>query len=171
MKLYSYLESDLGRMLATSSEGKLTGLYFVGQKHGPEMGSDWVRSDEAEIFARTARQLAEYAAGERLEFDLPVGLHGTPFQVRVWKEIARIPFGRTISYGELAARVGSAEAVRAVGTATGRNPVCWIVPCHRVVGKDGSLTGFAGGLERKRAFLDFETGAKLSYWRHRLWLE
>jgi methylated-DNA-[protein]-cysteine S-methyltransferase len=85
-------------------------------------------------------------------------LSGTPFQVRVWNEIARIPFGRTISYGELAERVGSADAVRAVGTATGRNPVCWIVPCHRVVGKDGSLTGFAGGLERKRAFLDFESG-------------
>ena len=106
----------------------------------------------------TAQQLDEYAAGEKRKFDLPVAFNGTPFQVRVWEEIYRIPFGETISYGELAARAGNPEAVRAAGTATGRNPICWVVPCHRVVGKMAALTGFAGGLERKRAYLDFESG-------------
>jgi methylated-DNA-[protein]-cysteine S-methyltransferase len=158
MTLYTYLESDLGQMLATSSEGKLSGLYFVGQKYAPEIGRDWVRRDDEEIFAQTARELAEYSSGKRRKFELPIGLNGTPFQVRVWEEIYRIPFGQTISYGELAARAGKPDAVRAAGTATGRNPICWIVPCHRVVGKDGGLTGFAGGLDRKRAYLDFEAG-------------
>ena len=158
MTLYTYLGSDLGQLLATSSAGKLTRLSFVGQKHAPEIGRDWVRQDDAKIFGRTAQQLDEYAAGERRKFDLPMGLSGTPFQVRVWEEIYRIPFGQTISYGELAARAGNPEAVRAAGTATGRNPICWVVPCHRVVGKDGGLTGFAGGLGRKRAYLDFESG-------------
>jgi methylated-DNA-[protein]-cysteine S-methyltransferase len=102
--------------------------------------------------------LEEYASGKRQQFDLPIGLAGTPFQALVWHQISLISFGQTVTYSDLARRIGSPDAVRAVGTAAGRNPLCWIVPCHRVVGRDGSMTGYAGGLGRKEALLAFESG-------------
>ena len=102
------------------------------------------------------RQLEEYFAGERDEFDLPVGAPGTPFQQRVWDELARIPYGQTISYAELASRIGRPTAVRAAGAANGANPVSIVIPCHRVIGSGGALTGYSGGLEAKRFLLELE---------------
>jgi methylated-DNA-[protein]-cysteine S-methyltransferase len=109
--------------------------------------------------ADARRQLAEYFDGRRRHFDLRLAPEGTPFQTRVWAELCRIPFGTTISYRELAARIGQPAAVRAVGLANGRNPIAIVVPCHRVIGADGSLTGYGGGLDRKRYLLGLEQGA------------
>jgi len=162
MTTYTHIDSPLGQLLLTSREGKLSGLYFADKPHA-RIAPGWIQQDDADIFAQTAQQLEEYASGERESFDLPLGLSGTPFQISVWQEIAQIPFGKTITYSELAQRIGSPQAVRAVGTATGQNPVGWIVPCHRVVGKNGALTGYAGGITRKSALLEFE-GSKSVGW-------
>jgi methylated-DNA-[protein]-cysteine S-methyltransferase len=163
MTTYTHIDSPLGQLLVTSREGKLSGLYFADQPHA-RIAPGWVQDDDAAIFAQTAQQLEEYASGERESFDLPLAMSGTPFQLSVWNAIAAIPFGQTITYSELAQQVGrSSKDARAVGTATGHNPVCWIVPCHRVVGKSGDLTGYAGGVARKSALLEFE-GAKSVGW-------
>ena len=156
MTLYTHIDSPLGQLLLTSREGKLSGLTFADQPHARTVPG-WVRRDDADIFAQTARQLEEYASGQRKRFDLPLDAGGTPFQALVWNAIAAIAFGQTITYGELAQRIGRSPGdARAVGTATGRNPVCWIVACHRVIGKSGALTGYAGGVARKSALLEFE---------------
>lgn len=156
MTTYTHIDSPLGRLLLTSREDKLTGLYFADQPHA-RIAPGWIWKDDAAIFAQTAQQLEEYASGERESFDLPLALSGTPFQALVWNKIAAIPFGQTITYSELAQRIGrSPRDARAVGMATGQNPVSWIVPCHRVVGKSGALTGYAGGITRKSALLEFE---------------
>jgi len=163
MTTYTRIDSPLGQLLLTSRDGKLSGLYFADQPHA-RIGPDWVRRDDAEIFAETAQQIEEYASGRRESFDLPLGLSGTPFQIQVWNAIATIPFGQTATYGEIAQRIGrSPKDARAVGAATGQNPICWVVPCHRVVGKNDDLTGYAGGLARKSALLEFE-GAKSVGW-------
>jgi methylated-DNA-[protein]-cysteine S-methyltransferase len=163
MTTYTHIESPLGQLLLTSRDGKLSGLYFADQAHA-RIGRDWVQDDEGEIFAQTAQQLEEYASGERENFDLPISMSGTPFQLAVWNGIANIPFGQTVTYSELAQQIGrSSNDARAVGTATGLNPVSWIVPCHRVVGKSGADTGYAGGIARKNALLEFE-GAKSVGW-------
>jgi len=157
MILYTHIESVLGPLLVTSCGEKLTGLHFTDSPHAPRPGIAWIERGEAEIFTGISRELASWSLGETNSLDLSViSLQGTPFQLRVWQEISAIPFGQTISYGELALRAGSPDAVRAAGAATGRNPVSWIIPCHRVVGKDGTLTGYAGGMERKKALLEFE---------------
>jgi methylated-DNA-[protein]-cysteine S-methyltransferase len=130
---------------------------MCGQQHGPEIGADWVHDDEAAPFAKVKHQLAAYFAGQLQQFDLPLQLQGTAFQQRVWEELNRIPYGSTISYGELARRVGNPNASRAVGLANGRNPVSLIVPCHRVIGANSKLTGYGGGLSRKEALLTFES--------------
>ena len=156
MTTYTHINSPLGQLLLTSRKGKLSGLYFADQPHA-RSAPGWVRRDDADIFARTAQQLEEYASGKRERFDLPLGLSGTPFQESVWNALARISFGQTITYSELARRVGrSSKDARAVGAATGQNPVCWVVPCHRLVGKSGALTGYAGGIARKSVLLEFE---------------
>ena len=156
--IYAKIDSALGELLLTSRDGKLTGLYFADQPHA-RLAPEWVREDGAEIFAFTAQQLAEYASGARKTFDLSrLGAVGTPMQINVWTEILAIPFSKTITYSELAQRVGAPDAVRAVGGATGRSPISWIIPCHRVMGKNGALTGYAGGIARKTALLDFESG-------------
>jgi len=163
MTTYTHIDSPLGQLLLTSREDKLSGLYFADQPHA-RIAPEWIRQDDAGIFTETSQQLAEYATGERESFDLPLALSGTPFQVSVWNAIAAIPFGQTITYGELAEQIGrSSRDARAVGMATGQNPVSWIVPCHRVVGKNGDLTGYAGGIARKSALLEFE-GAKSVGW-------
>ncbi|WP_414636134.1 methylated-DNA--[protein]-cysteine S-methyltransferase [Amycolatopsis sp.] len=151
---YTTVESPLGPLTLVGSDGVLTGLYMERQRHRPGEESFGER-DEAP-FAEAIRQLEEYFAGTREEFDIPLALHGTPFQRRVWAELREIPFGETISYRELAERIGRPTASRAVGLANGRNPVSIIVPCHRVVGAGGDLTGYGGGVERKRHLLDFE---------------
>jgi methylated-DNA-[protein]-cysteine S-methyltransferase len=122
-----------------------------------EVGNGWEQA--AEPFWTVREQLDDYFAGRRTNFDVPLTMTGSAFQRRVWSELRKIPYGESISYGELAQRIGIPSAARAVGTANGLNPIAVIVPCHRVIGADGSLTGFGGGLERKRFLLDLEAGA------------
>jgi methylated-DNA-[protein]-cysteine S-methyltransferase len=156
---YTYFESPIDPILLTSDGAALTGLYMVERKHGPEVGSDWVRNDDAAPFAEAQRQLADYFAGVLTEFDLPLTPEGTEFQRRVWTELTCIPYGQTISYGELARRIGQPGSARAVGLANGRNPISIVVPCHRVIGANGKLVGYGGGLPRKQALLALETAA------------
>ncbi len=140
----------------TSREEKLSGLYFIDQSNAP-LVRECVRQDAAPIFALAQEQLEQFISGDRECFELPLALSGTPFQLDVWNEIARVPFGQTISYSELAWRIGRASKdARAIGAATGLNPIGLVIPCHRVIGKNGDLTGYAGGLSRKRALLKFE---------------
>jgi len=156
MTRYARYESPLGPMFATAEERGITHIEFVGAKYAPAARADWVEDPDAPDLAACGTQLAEYFAGKRTEFDLPLAPQGSEFQQRVWREIARVPYGKTISYGELAARAGVPGQARAAGAATGRNPVSLVIPCHRIVGSDGSLTGYAGGLERKRELLELE---------------
>jgi methylated-DNA-[protein]-cysteine S-methyltransferase len=137
-----------------SSGGRLAHVFMEGQAHAPERDETW--AEDPSRFAEARAQLEEYFAGARTHFDLALAPEGTPFQRRVWTALLAIPFGETISYGELARRVGLAAGARAVGHANARNPHAIIVPCHRVVGADGSLTGYAGGESRKRWLLDWE---------------
>lgn len=139
-------------LLAVDDDDVLVRLHFAHRD--VPTGADWVRDDAA--LEGWFRQLDEYFAGTRTEFDLPLRLSGTDFQVEVWEQLRRIPYGETISYGELARRVDRPEAARAVGSANGQNPIAIVVPCHRVIGADGSLTGFGGGLDWKRRLLDLE---------------
>jgi len=153
-------DSPLGRMLATAEDDSLTGLYFIGQRYFPEGADDWRENADAQPFPALRRQLEEYFAGTRQSFELPLkpaGKRGTPFQRAVWDAIAAVPFGVTTTYAALAARCGRPPAARASGAATGRNPISLVIPCHRIVGSNGALTGYAGGLERKRALLAFES--------------
>jgi len=153
-KLYTEFASPLGPIYLEGDGKRLNCLYFSNHRHwaGPNPSAE--RDDRA--FAAVCEQLTEYFAGTRQEFDLPLQLHGTPFQARVWQELAKIPFGVTISYVELARRVGKPTGFRAVGNANGRNPISIIVPCHRVIAADGKLTGYGGGLDNKRRLLDWE---------------
>jgi methylated-DNA-[protein]-cysteine S-methyltransferase len=153
---YCYCDWPLGRLLLVASDGALLGVHFVDGRYAQPVDPAWRRDDEAAPLRQASTQLREYWTGARREFDLRLDLRGTAFQLRVWNEIAGIPFGETISYAELARRSGAPHAVRAAGLATGRNPISIVIPCHRVVGSRGSLTGYGGGLQRKRALLDFE---------------
>ena len=150
--IHTVISSPIGDLLATASNDGLTGLYTAEHVRKPR--PDGERADGP--FAALAGQLEEYFAGQRRDFDVPLALRGTDFQLRVWRELGRIPFGETVSYAQLATRLGSPRAVRAVGLANGRNPVSLVVPCHRVIGSDGALTGYAGGLAVKRWLLDHE---------------
>src|SRR5258708_6298593 len=151
---YSYIDCPLGRMFVQGDGEFVTGLLMPQHKgwRGPD--ASWRQSDRS--FTAVRAQLAEYFAGERQQFDVPLKLAGTPFQQRVWQELVRIPFGTTITYGQLAQRVGKPTASRAVGHANGRNLISIIVPCHRVIGGDGKLTGYAGGVDKKRWLLAWE---------------
>ena len=153
---FDHVASPLGGLVLATDGEALTGVWFDGQKHQPPMGEGWQRRCDLPILQRTDRELAEYFAGERSEFEVPLAPSGTPFQRAVWNAIASVPYGGTIVYRELAARAGQPRAIRAAGAATGRNPWSIIIPCHRIVGADGALTGYAGGLERKRALLALE---------------
>jgi methylated-DNA-[protein]-cysteine S-methyltransferase len=160
---YDLVPSPLGTMLLVARDDALAGIYFEGQRYAPAVAADWRRAANHPALAAARAQLAEYFAGGRTEFTLPLASQGTPFQRAVWAAIATVPFGATIAYRELAARAGRPGSVRAAGTATGRNPWTIVVPCHRIVGADGALTGYAGGLDRKRALLALEArGAALA---------
>jgi methylated-DNA-[protein]-cysteine S-methyltransferase len=149
-------DSPMGTMLLAASDRGLAGVWFVGQRHGPD-SSGWRADPEHPVLRQAIAQLQAYFAGERQEFDLPLDLQaGTPFQQDVWDALRRIPRGGTTSYAELARRLGKPQAARAIGAAVGRNPVSIVVPCHRVLGTGGALTGYAGGLERKTALLQLE---------------
>ena len=160
MRYYDTFESPFGGMLLAASDDGLTGVYFDRQKHHPKRASDWKHAPENIDLKRAKRQLAEYFAGKRRDFDLALDPRGTDFQRAVWKAISGVPYGETISYAELARRSGFPEGARAAGAATGRNPIGIVVPCHRIVGSDGSLTGYAGGLPRKRALLALESAER-----------
>ena len=152
------IATPLGKLLLVRTARGLAGAWFEGQKHHPEAFTALRRPDD-ELLRRTAEQLHAYFAGERAAFDLPLDLLGTPFQRAVWQQLIAIPAAGTASYGAIAKALGQPAAVRAVGGAVGRNPVSVIVPCHRVVGSDGSMTGYAGGVDRKRALLALESAA------------
>ena len=149
-------ESPLGPLLLMSDGTSLTGLHTDNDKHRPAVRPDWIRDDSVAPFAQTIAQLRAYFAGDLAEFDLPLAPQGTAFQMTVWRELRNIPYGETISYAELARRIGRPTASRAVGHSNARNPISIIVPCHRVIGADHSLTGYAGGLDRKRTLLEHE---------------
>jgi methylated-DNA-[protein]-cysteine S-methyltransferase len=148
------IDSPVGPLTLTARGGRLTGLYMHEQRHAPRHSPAWQRNDSA--FRDVVAQLHAYFAGTLTEFAAPLTLEGTGFQRRVWAALWEIPYGETISYGQLADRVGSPNASRAVGLANGRNPVAIIVPCHRVIGADGRLTGYGGGLTRKAWLLRHE---------------
>nr|WP_315245907.1 methylated-DNA--[protein]-cysteine S-methyltransferase [uncultured Albidiferax sp.] len=153
---YSHFATPLGPMLAAATDQGLCGLWFDGQRHQPDMGS-WRLVPDHPLLLQTAAFMAAYFTGDTAHFGLPLDLAGgTPFQQAVWRALLQIPRGATTSYGALSQSVGHPSAVRAVAGAVGRNPVSVLVPCHRVLGMDGSLTGYAGGLERKTALLQLE---------------
>lgn len=158
MKSYTHLKTQtLGDLLLVADAAHLLGIYFPNHKNGPRLPDDWNLDPKHPILRQAATELQEYLDGERTSFSVPFSFGGTGFQNEVWKQIARIPFGETITYSELARRAGAPDAVRAAGTATGRNPISIIVPCHRVVAKNGGLGGYAGGLDRKKHLLQIET--------------
>ena len=155
---YCDIDTPLGRMSVQGDGEFVTGLYMPQHKGWQGPDDSWRQSDAA--FTTIREQLAEYFAGARQEFDVPLKLVGTPFQQQVWRELVRIPFGTTITYAELARRVGKPSASRAVGHANGRNPVSILVPCHRVIGANGKLTGYAGGIDKKEWLLNWERACR-----------
>jgi methylated-DNA-[protein]-cysteine S-methyltransferase len=155
---FTELKSPVGALFLTSNGEAITWLIMEKQKDGPKPADDWRHDDN--LFQEAAKQLKAYFAGELTEFDLPLAPAGTQFQQRVWAELRKIPYGSTINYGELARRVGNPKAARAAGAANGSNPISIIIPCHRVIGSNNHLTGYGGGIERKRFLLDLEAGIR-----------
>ncbi|AIS01377.1 methylated-DNA--[protein]-cysteine S-methyltransferase [Streptomyces glaucescens] len=159
MRQHTVIDSPYGPLTLVADDGVLCGVYMEDQRHRPP--EETFGSRDQRPFAEAEEQLEAYFAGRLTEFTLPLRLHGTPFQRRVWEHLRTIPYGETRTYGRLAAALGNPRASRAVGLANGRNPIGIIIPCHRVVGTDGSLTGYGGGLARKQRLLDFESGTAL----------
>lgn len=161
-EIFRHLSTPLGEMIlamradAQEQGPALSGAWFVGQRHFDGPAPHWIADERHPLLREAAAQILDWHGGRRQHFSLPIAPQGSAFQQQVWRALAEIPFGTTRTYGELAAALGRPAAARAVGAATGRNPLSLIVPCHRLVGRDGALTGYAGGLERKRALLDFE---------------
>ena len=158
LRMHAVIDSPIGPLTLVTEGGALTGLYMDVPGHEPDEATLGVPASlgDDEVLTEAARQLGAYFAGELTTFDLPLDLDGTGFQRTVWAGLQQIPYGETISYGELADRIGQPTASRAVGLANGRNPVSIVVPCHRVVGSNGSLTGYGGGLPRKQFLLALE---------------
>jgi len=159
MRTRTVIDSAVGPLTLVAREGAVVGLYMDLQRHRPapdKLGELDPRGCESEPFKAVAHQLDAYFAGALRRFTLPLAPDGSPFQLRVWAALLDIPYGQTESYGELAERIGSPGAARAVGLANGKNPIGIVIPCHRVVGSDGNLTGYGGGLDRKRQLLDLE---------------
>ncbi|WP_424862400.1 methylated-DNA--[protein]-cysteine S-methyltransferase [Streptomyces sp. MMS24-I29] len=155
---HTVVDSPYGSLTLVATDGVLSGLYMTEQRHRPP--EETFGEPDPRPFTEAIRQLDAYFAGELREFDLPLCLDGTPFQRSVWAQLQLIPYGETRSYGELAETLGKPGASRAVGLANGKNPVGIIVPCHRVIGASGSLTGYGGGLDRKQRLLAFEKGGR-----------
>ncbi len=153
---YTTMESPIGELLLVGDGDNLSGMYMQDGRKPKTIATGWQEASAPLTDART--QLEEYFAGNRTTFDIPLAGEGAPFECEVWHALEEIPYGETVSYGEIARRLGQPTAARAVGTANGRNPIAVIVPCHRVIGADGSLTGYGGGLERKRLLLELERG-------------
>ncbi len=174
---YTVVKSPVGPILLLSDGAHLIGLYMSEFKYGPSRGSgltgwgiqggilhseSWIEDHEAEPLPEAKRQLEAYFDGTLTDFELPLSMEGSDFQRRVWGLLTEIPYGTTTTYGELARRLGNPGGSRAVGSANGHNPISIIVPCHRVIGSNGKLTGYGGGLPRKAALLDFEFAVRLS---------
>ncbi|RZA21464.1 MAG: methylated-DNA--[protein]-cysteine S-methyltransferase [Lysobacteraceae bacterium] len=155
MILFRHLDSPVGLLLIAADDVGLRHVEFANPRHPVRMHGDWQQGDNAAL-AATEAQLGEYFAGMRRSFELPLAPRGTDFQLTVWNELARIPYGTTISYAQLASRVGNSSAMRAVGAANGRNPLPIVLPCHRVIGADGAMTGFGGGVPTKEFLLRLE---------------
>lgn len=155
-RLHTLIDSPYGPLTLVATDGVLSALYMTDHRHRPPQETFGDR--DATPFGETIRQMAAYFDGELREFDLPLRLDGTPFQQTVWEALRQIPYGETRSYGELAEAIGRPGASRAVGLANGKNPISVIVPCHRVIGANGSMTGYGGGLDRKQRLLAFEGG-------------
>lgn len=155
---HAVVRSSLGDLLVTAAGDGLTGVYFEGHRHppAPQRLGPRVEAADDPLLLRAATQLGEYLAGARTDFDLPLAARGEPFQQRVWHRLRQIGYGQRATYGAIAEELGGRDLARAVGAAVGRNPISIIVPCHRVVGRNGSLTGYAGGLERKARLLALE---------------
>jgi methylated-DNA-[protein]-cysteine S-methyltransferase len=155
---HSVIDSPIGPLTLIAENGRLAGVHMETTRYEPDAATlgTAVRWDDEPVLASAAKQLDAYFDGELTTFDLPLTLDGSPFQRTVWAALQDIPFGGTISYGELARRIGQPSASRAVGLANGRNPVSIVVPCHRVIGANGSLTGYGGGMDRKRFLLALE---------------
>lgn len=151
---YCYLETPIGELLLAGEDNALSMIGFPKGKMRRDPEPDWIYNEKP--LENVRRQLEEYFAGSRKDFDLPVIFNGTEFQVAVLRALQEIPYGETVSYGEIAKRIGRPRAVRAVGAANGRNPIPIVVPCHRVIGSSGDLTGFGGGLDTKEALLRLE---------------
>ena len=152
---YTEFDSPLGRLLLFGTTRGLSGIMMTRHRHFDGQQKNWQRDDAR--WRDASKQLVEYFAGKRRDFDIPLDVEGTEFQMKVWAALCTIPFGRTASYGDIARQIGNPKAVRAVGLANGRNPVSIVVPCHRVIGADGTLTGYGGGLDRKKILLDLES--------------
>jgi len=153
---YGWMPSPLGNVLLVADGDALCGVYFHDQKYLPAIDPVWKWDDDLPVLRAARRQLDEYFGGVRERFDVPLGPMGTPFQRAIWNAIAEVPCGATRTYADLAVRTGRPGCACAAGAATGRNPLSIIVPCHRIVGSDGSLTGYAGGLDRKKRLLALE---------------
>jgi len=153
-------QTPIGPLTLVADGDDLTGVYMATHKHSPERDRFGERVEQDPVLSDAARQLTEYFAGEREEFNLPLRPEGTDFQQRVWRALCDIPYGRTWSYGELAQHIDRPSASRAVGLANGRNPISIIIPCHRVIGASGSMTGYGGGIERKQWLLAHERHAE-----------
>jgi len=151
---HTQIDSPIGALFLTLEQDQLTNVCIYQQKRTVDVNPEWICSERP--FRAIAKQFSEYFRGKRREFEIPLRLDGTDFQTSVWNELLKIPYGETTSYGELAKRIGNPKAVRAVGLANGRNPIPIVVPCHRVIGSDGKLTGFGGGLENKTLLLRLE---------------
>jgi methylated-DNA-[protein]-cysteine S-methyltransferase len=155
---HTTIDTPLGELVLVAEDETLSGVYFPGHWTRPDPATFGARTEQR--LAQVERQLAEYFAGERTSFDLPTSATGTAFQRQVWDLIARVPYGQTTTYGQLACELGSPTLARKVGNAVAHNPLSVVIPCHRVVARDGSLTGYAGGLARKRLLLDLESGRR-----------
>ena len=166
MNYYSIIQSPIGELMLVADDSALTGLYFADCEHVPAGSKRGTLNAQHAVLQQAAEQLEEYFTGIRERFSVPIHLNGTDFQQSVWREIERIPYGETLSYSDLAKRAGAPRAIRAAGTTTGQNPVSIIIPCHRVMGKNGGLCGFAGGLERKQHLLELENFRGAYRWSH-----
>lgn len=154
---YAHIATQFGQLLALSDGTALTGLYFVGQKHEPAIEASWQEKSGLPLFAQTAKELNEYANHKRTTFNVSCKVvAGTPFQKKVWTQLNTVSYGATKSYSDMANMLGAPQSVRAIATAIGKNPLSIIIPCHRIIGSNGNLTGYAGGIERKKMLLTLE---------------
>ena len=158
---HTVIDSALGELTLVAEGGQLTGVYFRSHWYRPATETFGPRVDADGVLAEARTQITDYLAGNRDDFDLPIAMHGDARQHRVWKLLTAIPYGQTVTYGELAATLADGTTAQEVGQAVGRNPLCIVVPCHRVVGSNGQLTGYAGGLKRKQFLLELEEPAQV----------